>query len=149
MRSKLQVSSVVVTNERGDKVSKRSYIAFQVMFRTSSRSALAPIECRDDLKRCRRVVIKAGTSVVTNDDGHFSLTRVSAIVEQISELRQAGVEVILVTSGAVGCGRMRLRKQAILSTNFQQQLRMAGTGAPGLSAAETQGYSSACASAGI
>lgn len=82
----------------------------------------------------------------TNEDGQLSLTRISSIVEQISELRSQGVEVILVTSGAVGCGRMRLRKQGILSANFHQQLRSVGMGS--LSASATSGYNSACASAG-
>lgn len=53
-----------------------------------------PILCRQDLTRARRVVIKCGTSVVSNEDGHFSLTRLSAIVEQASELLKSGVEVI-------------------------------------------------------
>jgi glutamate 5-kinase len=80
---------------------------------------------RADLKHARRVVVKAGTSVVTNEDGRFSLTRLSAIVEQLAELRNSGVEVILVTSGAVGCGRMQLRRQALLTANFHDQVLLA------------------------
>ena len=57
---------------------------------------------RAALRMSRRVLIKAGTSVVANDDGSPSLTRLGAIVEQIAELNQAGVEVIFVSSGAVG-----------------------------------------------
>lgn len=41
----------------------------------------------------KRVVIKAGTSVIANDEGSPSLTRLGAIVEQIAELNHAGVEV--------------------------------------------------------
>jgi hypothetical protein len=59
--------------------------------------APAPILCRQDLTRARRVVIKCGTSVVSNADGHFSLTRLAAIVEQASELLKSGVEVISAT----------------------------------------------------
>jgi len=54
-----------------------------------------PILCRQDLTRARRVVIKCGTSVVSNEGGHFSLTRLAAIVEQASELLKSGVEVKL------------------------------------------------------
>lgn len=54
---------------------------------------------RDALRRVRRVVVKAGTSVVANEDGRPSLTRLGAIVEQISELVRSGVEVIFVSSG--------------------------------------------------
>jgi hypothetical protein len=57
---------------------------------------------RAALRMSRRVLIKAGTSVVANDDGSPSLTRLGAIVEQIAELNNAGVEVIFVSSGAVG-----------------------------------------------
>jgi glutamate 5-kinase len=88
-------------------------------------------------------VIKAGTSVITTADGRFSLVRMSALVEQIAALRRDGVEVILVSSGAVGCGRMLLRKQALLSTNFHQQLDSEKA-----SAAQSSDYNSACASAG-
>jgi len=102
------------------------------------------IESRQDLSSVKRVVIKAGTSVVTNDDGRFSLVRLSSLVEQIAELRRAGIEVILVSSGAVGCGRMLLRKQALLSANFHEQLANESGG----SATQASGYSSACASAG-
>lgn len=49
--------------------------------------------------------------------------------------------MILVTSGAVGCGRLALRKQAILKASFHQQLHAAA-------ADESAGYSSAAASAG-
>lgn len=54
-----------------------------------------PTECRSRsaLRMARRVVVKAGTSVVANEDGSPSLTRLGAIVEQIAELNQAGMEV--------------------------------------------------------
>lgn len=49
--------------------------------------------------------------MVSNPDGSPSLVRLSGIVEQLASLMAAGKRVVLVTSGAVGCGRMRLRKQ--------------------------------------
>jgi delta-1-pyrroline-5-carboxylate synthetase len=64
------------------------------------------------LRRARRVCVKAGTSVVTNDDGRPSLTRLGSLAEQISELVNSGVEVIFVSSGAVGMGKRLLRKQS-------------------------------------
>ena len=66
---------------------------------------------RSALRRARRVVIKAGTSVLTNDNGSVSLTRMGAITEQISELVNGGVDVIFVSSGATGMGKRLLRKQ--------------------------------------
>jgi delta-1-pyrroline-5-carboxylate synthetase len=73
---------------------------------------------RAALRMARRVVIKAGTSVVANADGSPSLTRLGSIVEQIAELHQAGVEVIFVSSGAVGMGRNLLKKQGRLNMSF-------------------------------
>jgi glutamate 5-kinase len=76
------------------------------MIPTTNATAANDIEpeprSRAALRMSRRVLIKAGTSVVANDDGSPSLTCLGAIVEQIAELNQAGVEVILVSSGAVG-----------------------------------------------
>ena len=67
---------------------------------------------RAALRRARRVCVKAGTSVVANPDGRPSLTRLGAITEQISELVADGVQVIFVSSGAVGMGKRLLRKQS-------------------------------------
>lgn len=75
---------------------------------------------RAALRRARRVCVKAGTSVVANEDGRPSLTRLGAIAEQIAELAGAGVQVILVSSGAVGMGKRLLRKQAKMTMSFKE-----------------------------
>ena len=36
-----------------------------------------------DLSKCQRVVVKCGTAVVSTDDGHPSLSRISQVVEQV------------------------------------------------------------------
>ena len=66
------------------------------------------------------MVIKAGTSVLTNENGQVSLTRVAAITEQIAELVNDGVEVIFVSSGAVGMGKRVLRKQGRKTLSLQE-----------------------------
>ena len=75
---------------------------------------------RAALRRARRVCIKAGTSVVANEDGRPSLTRLGAITEQIAELHRDGVEVIFVSSGAVGMGKRLLRKQGRMHMSFKE-----------------------------
>jgi len=75
---------------------------------------------RAALRRSHRVCIKAGTSVVTTEDGRPSLTRVGAITEQISELRRSAVEVILVSSGAVGMGKRLLGKHTRMGMSFAE-----------------------------
>jgi delta-1-pyrroline-5-carboxylate synthetase len=72
------------------------------------------IRGRQDLASARRVVIKAGTSVVSTPDGYPSLSRMADIVEHAAHLVREGKEVLIVTSGAVGVGRQRLRRQALL-----------------------------------
>jgi glutamate 5-kinase len=69
---------------------------------------------RSDLPHAQRIVIKAGTGVVSNDLGYPSLTRMAAIVEHATALVKEGKEVIIVTSGAVGVGKQILKKQGLL-----------------------------------
>lgn len=56
-----------------------------------------------------RVAIKIGSNVLTRCDGSLDVTRVSAIVDQVCRLRKAGIESILISSGAVACGRGECR----------------------------------------
>ncbi|CAA2955181.1 delta-1-pyrroline-5-carboxylate synthase [Olea europaea subsp. europaea] len=66
----------------------------------------------------KRVIIKVGTAVVTRVDGRLALGRLGALCEQILELNNQGYEVILVTSGAVGVGRQRLRYRRLINSSF-------------------------------
>ncbi len=56
----------------------------------------------------KRIVIKVGSNALTRSDGRLDVTRMSSLVDQIAWLRQHGYEVILVSSGAVACGRREL-----------------------------------------
>lgn len=58
----------------------------------------------------RRIVVKVGSNVLTRADGHLDFTRMSALVDQIVELRRRGFDVVLVSSGAVASGRGELRR---------------------------------------
>lgn len=70
----------------------------------------------------KRIVIKVGSNVLTRADGKLDVTRVSAIVDQIAGLRRQGYEVILVSSGAVACGRRELTVDHSLDSVEQRQL---------------------------
>jgi len=72
--------------------------------------------------KARRVVVKVGNSVLTRDDGSLDITRVSAIVDQLVALRKADFEPVLVTSGAVACGRSLLFEDRKLTEVQQRQL---------------------------
>ena len=55
-----------------------------------------------------RIVIKIGTSTLTHASGHLNIRRVEALCKTISDIRNAGHEVILVSSGAIGMGVSKL-----------------------------------------
>ena len=70
----------------------------------------------------KRVVVKVGSNVLTRDDGKLDVTRMSAIVDQVVWLKQHGYEVILVSSGAMACGRDELKVTRKLDSVAQRQL---------------------------
>lgn len=70
----------------------------------------------------KRVVVKVGSNVLTTAAGKLDITRMSALVDQIAWMRQHGYEVILVSSGAVACGRRELRVDHTLDSVEQRQL---------------------------
>ena len=70
----------------------------------------------------RRIVIKVGSNVLTRSDGKLDVTRMSALVDQIAWLRRQQYEVILVSSGAVACGRRELTVDHSLDSVEQRQL---------------------------
>ena len=57
------------------------------------------------------LVVKVGTRVLTRADGTLNVERIGALAEELSDLRQTGRRVALVTSGAVGAGMNQLGLQ--------------------------------------
>jgi glutamate 5-kinase len=55
-----------------------------------------------------RIVVKLGTNVIMRPDGRVALGLLCGLVEQIAALRAQGIEVLVVSSGAVGLGMERL-----------------------------------------
>ncbi|KAJ1422266.1 Glutamate/acetylglutamate kinase [Sesbania bispinosa] len=74
--------------------------------------------CRDFIKDVKRIIIKVGTAVVTRQDGRVAVGKLGALCEQIKELNSLGYEIILVSSGAVGLGRQRLRYRKLINSSF-------------------------------
>ena len=70
----------------------------------------------------KRIVVKVGSNVLTRRDGTLDVTRMSALVDQVAELRRAGVEVILISSGAVASGRGELGTGQKLDSVSARQL---------------------------
>ena len=63
---------------------------------------------RTQLINARRLVVKVGSALVTNNGNGLDLAAINDWARQIAELRKAGKEVILVSSGAIACGMQRL-----------------------------------------
>lgn len=57
-----------------------------------------------------RIVVKAGTNVLTSSSNRLDRAAMAAIVGQMAEVQAAGAQVILVTSGAIAAGREVLAK---------------------------------------
>ena len=58
-----------------------------------------------DMTKKKRVVVKVGTSTLTHSTGLLNIRRVEQLVQTLADLQNAGQEIILVSSGAVGLGR--------------------------------------------
>ena len=69
-----------------------------------------------------RIAVKIGSNVLTRHDGTLDVTRMSALVDQVAELHKAGVEIILVSSGAVASGRSEIHPAKKLDSVDQRQL---------------------------
>jgi len=83
--------------------------AFVLMFSNNSRNTpIIIVSCFSTIERVYQFLV-----------GSPSLTRLGAIIEQIAELTYQGVEVIFVSSGAVGMGKNLLHKQARLNMTFK------------------------------
>ncbi len=60
------------------------------------------------LQRARRVVVKVGSSLVTNEGRGLDADAIARWARQIAELRAQGRQVVLVSSGAIAEGMQRL-----------------------------------------
>lgn len=68
-------------------------------------------DLRERMSQVRRVVIKVGTRVIDHPETRFNAPVAVDLAHDIAELRSSDVEVILVSSGAIGLG-MRLRDES-------------------------------------
>ncbi len=57
---------------------------------------------------CKRLVIKLGTSLLTGGTNHLDPVTMAGLVDQMAKLHEAGMEVLVVSSGAIAAGRHKL-----------------------------------------
>ena len=75
----------------------------------------------DKIKSGKRIVIKVGTSTLTYDNGSLNLRRIESLVKVISDFKNAGCEIIVVSSGAVSAGYSRLSMKEYPDTLAKKQ----------------------------
>lgn len=68
------------------------------------------------------IVVKVGTNVLTRNNGLLDHTNISHLVDQIAVLKNQGIHVILVSSGAVGAGKSLMPTTSGLSKVVQRQV---------------------------
>lgn len=61
------------------------------------------------MSKRKRIVIKIGSNVLTRSDGMPDTSHIASLVDQIAALHSNGIEVIVVSSGAVASGRSLMR----------------------------------------
>lgn len=66
------------------------------------------IRCRADLAQVRRVVVKIGSSLLADAESGIRQHVVDHLVDELAALIAAGKQVVVVTSGSVALGRVRL-----------------------------------------
>lgn len=68
------------------------------------------MDYRERLKNKKRIVVKIGTSSLTHKEtGELNLRKLEVLIRELSDLRNQGKEVVLVSSGAIGVGASVLR----------------------------------------
>ena len=60
------------------------------------------------VKEAKRLVVKVGTSTLTYPSGRLNLRRVETLIKVLSDLKNSGRDILLVTSGAIGVGAGKL-----------------------------------------
>jgi glutamate 5-kinase len=70
----------------------------------------------------KKVLVKVGTNVLTKASGELDLEVLQALVKQIVTLQNAGIQVILVSSGAMGAGRSLIKWKGKKNTIAQRQV---------------------------
>lgn len=90
--------------------------------------------------QARRVVVKVGSAVVTNDEG-INRTIIAQLAQQLSLLKATGREIILVSSGAIATGRRHLHQVRMPHEPLKMKQAFAATGQGLLMQAYEQAFS--------
>ncbi len=86
------------------------------------------------VKDAKRIVIKIGSSTLTHENFRMNLRRIEALTRVLSEFRNSGKEIVLVSSGAISAGVAKMgmtekpkateKKQALASIGQSELMRI-------------------------
>ncbi len=84
-----------------------------VRIRFKKKNALRGDYIMATIQDAKRIVVKVGTSTLTYETGKTNIRRMASLAAVLSDLQNAGHEVVLVTSGAIGIGvgKLGLKKR--------------------------------------
>ncbi|MBZ4665749.1 MAG: glutamate 5-kinase [Mahella sp.] len=87
----------------------KSQYRIKIIVTTLSKNGVIGVEnIRERLKYSTRIVVKVGTSTLTYDTGKLNLQRIEKLVRVLSDFKNQGKDIILVTSGAISVGAAKL-----------------------------------------
>ena len=69
-----------------------------------------------------KIVVKVGTNVLTNSVGELDTNVIHNIVHQIAQLKERGITIVLVSSGAVASGKSIVKLQHTTDETTQRQV---------------------------
>ena len=59
-------------------------------------------------EQINRIVIKVGTNLLTTEDGNFDSQKINLLAKQIIQILKMKKEVMIVSSGAIGLGKVKM-----------------------------------------
>lgn len=89
----------------------------------------SPSSAREALAAARRLVVKVGSAILTDDVGGVREQWLASLCDDLADLRGKNRDVVVVTSGAIALGRKRLGLKGALRLDEKQAASAAGQAA--------------------
>ena len=78
-------------------------------------------------QNAKRIVVKIGSSTLTHENGNLNLHRIELLARTLSDIKNSGIDVVLVSSGAVSAGiaRTHLNRRPV---SVEEKMALAAVG---------------------
>ena len=98
----------------GIRLNKNAYSTIDLSTRRSAQMGIKMNHLREMIKNKKRIVVKIGSSSLTHKEtGDIDYIRMEKLVRELSDIRNQGKDVILVTSGAIAAGKNAMHLKEI------------------------------------